>query len=213
MRNLRYLWPMLLLAAAAVGCGSSGPVTPEAAAPLDQPLAQYQPQPTHLTPDQQYIDQLLCKNGLNGNGHKPTVIIVHKLRRQLTIYQGVTPLKTYPVVLGNDPYNDKMCQGDTCTPEGVYRVRAKYPHPKWDAFIWLDYPNTQNWLKFARAKQAGRLPEDADIGGHIGIHGTEDPLRNLSGENWTKGCISLLNKDLEEIYPLINDKTLVVIRR
>jgi murein L,D-transpeptidase YafK len=204
---------MLLLAAAVVGCGSSGPVKPEAAAHLDQPLAQYQPPATHLTPDQKYIDQLLCKNGLSGNGHKPTVIVVHKLRRQLTIYQGVTPLKTYPVVLGNDPYNDKMCQGDTCTPEGVYRVRAKYPHPKWDAFIWLDYPNTQNWLKFARAKQAGRLPEDADIGGHIGIHGTEDPLRNLCGENWTKGCISLLNKDLEEIYPLINDKTLVVITR
>jgi murein L,D-transpeptidase YafK len=118
MRNLRYLWLMLLLAAAAVGC-ASGPVMPEAAAPLDQPLAQYQPQPTHLTPDQKYIDQLLCKTGFNGNGHKPTVLVVHKLRRKLTIYQGVTPLKTYPVVLGNDPYNDKMCQGDTCTPEGV----------------------------------------------------------------------------------------------
>jgi murein L,D-transpeptidase YafK len=211
MRNLRYLWPVLLLAAAA-GC-ASGPGKPEAVAPLDQPLAKYVPQPTNLTPEQRYIDQLLCKNGFNGNGNKPTVIVVHKLKRQLTIYQGVTPLKTYPVVLGNDPYNDKMCQGDTCTPEGVYRVRAKYPHPRWDAFIWLDYPNTKNWMKFSRAKQAGRLPEDADIGGQVGIHGTEDPLRNLSGENWTKGCVSLLNKDLDEIYPLVTDKTLVVIKR
>jgi lipoprotein-anchoring transpeptidase ErfK/SrfK len=117
------------------------------------------------------------------------------------------------VVLGSDPYNDKLCQGDTCTPEGVYRVRAKYPHPKWDSFIWLDYPNTQNWLKFGRAKKAGRIPPEADIGGQVGIHGTEDPYRNIAGENWTKGCISLLNKDLEEIYPLVNNKTLVIITK
>jgi murein L,D-transpeptidase YafK len=211
MRNLRYLVPVLLLVAAA-GC-ASGRGKPEASAALDEPLPIYEPQQTNLTQEQRYIDQLLSKNGFNGNGNKPTIIVVHKLKRKLTIYQGLTPLKTYPVVLGNDPYNDKLCQGDTCTPEGVYRVRAKYPHPKWDAFIWLDYPNTQNWLKFGRAKQAGRLPPDADIGGQIGIHGTEDPLRNLAGQNWTKGCVSLLNKDLEEIYPLVNDQTLVVIRK
>jgi murein L,D-transpeptidase YafK len=211
MRNLRYLMPVLLLVAAA-GC-ASGRGEPEASAALDQPLPIYEPQQTKLNQEQRYIDQLLSKNGFNGNGNKPTIIVVHKIKRKLTIYQGLTPLKTYPVVLGNDPYNDKLCQGDTCTPEGVYRVRAKYPHPKWDAFIWLDYPNTQNWLKFGRAKEAGRLPPDADIGGQIGIHGTEDALRNLTGKNWTKGCISLLNKDLEEIYPLVNDQTLVVIRK
>ena len=211
MRNLRYILPVLLLVAAA-GC-ASGQGKPEASAALDQPLPIYEPQQTNLTQEQRYIDQLLSKNGFNGNGNKPTVIVVNKLKRKLTIYQGLTPLKTYPVVLGNDPYNDKLRQGDTCTPEGVYRVRAKYPHPKWDAFIWLDYPNTQNWLKFGRAKEAGRLPPDADIGGQIGIHGTEDPLKNLTGENWTKGCVSLLNKDLEEIYPLVNDQTLVVIRK
>jgi len=211
MRNLRCILPVLLLVAAA-GC-ASGQGKPEASAALDQPLPIYEPQQTNLTQEQRYIDQLLSKNGFNGNGNKPTVIVVNKLKRKLTIYQGLTPLKTYPVVLGNDPYNDKLRQGDTCTPEGVYRVRAKYPHPKWDAFIWLDYPNTQNWLKFGRAKEAGRLPPDADIGGQIGIHGTEDPLKNLTGENWTKGCVSLLNKDLEEIYPLVNDQTLVVIRK
>jgi len=212
MRNARYILPVLLLLVAAAGC-ASGRGKPEASAALDQSLPIYEPQQANLTQEQRYIDQLLSKNGFNGNGNKPTIIVVHKLKRKLTIYQGLTPLKTYPVVLGNDPYNDKLCQGDTCTPEGVYRVRAKYPHPKWDAFIWLDYPNTQNWLRFGRAKEAGRLPADADIGGQVGIHGTEDPLRNLSGENWTKGCVSLLNKDLEEIYPLVNDQTLVVIRK
>ncbi len=210
MNNLRSILPVLLLAAAVAGC-AGGQGGPEASTVKAEPLPMYEPQQTNLSPEQKYIDHLLSKNGFNGN--KPTVIMVHKRQRKLTVYQGTTPLKTYPVVLGNDPYNDKLCQGDTCTPEGVYRVRAKYPHPRWDAFIWLDYPNTQNWLKFSRAKKAGRVPMDADIGGQIGIHGTEDPLRNLAGLNWTKGCISLLNKDLEEIYPLVNEQTLVVINK
>jgi murein L,D-transpeptidase YafK len=212
MRNWRYGLLILPLLALAAGCAGT-PAPPAAKAVLDQPSPEYTPQQTNLTPEQKYIADLLAKNGYNGNGAKPTVIVVHKLSRKLTFYQGLTPLKTYPIVLGNDPLNDKLCQGDTCTPEGVYRIRAKYPHSRWDYFIWLDYPNTQNWLKFARAKKTGRLPEDADIGGEVGIHGTEDPLRNQSGVNWTKGCVSLQNHDLEEIYPLVDEKTLVVISK
>jgi murein L,D-transpeptidase YafK len=212
MRNWHYVLLILPLLALTAGCAGA-PAQPDTGAALDQAAPEYTPRQTNLTPEQKYINELLAKNGYNGNGAKPTVIVVHKLSRKLTFYQGITPLKTYPIVLGNDPYNDKLCQGDTCTPEGVYRVRAKYPHSKWDAFIWLDYPNTQNWLRFAQAKKAGRLPPDADIGGQVGIHGTEDPIRNQSGENWTKGCVSLQNRDLEEIYPLVDDKTLVVISK
>ena len=211
MRNLFSFLCVALLLAAGAGCG--GGQGKPATATLDEPLADYQQQQTELTPEQRYIEKILSEKGYNLDRDKPTVIVVHKLSRKLTCYRGLTPLKTFPVVLGNDPLNDKLCQGDACTPEGVYRVRAKYPHPRWDSFIWLDYPNTKNWLKFGRAKTAGRIPPDADIGGEVGIHGTEDPSRNLTGVNWTKGCISLLNKDLREIYPLVNDKTLVVITK
>ena len=210
MRNLVGALLFLFLAMVFAGCGGQASLPPEAS--LDTPLPVYEPQQTNLTPDQKYLEQLLSKNGYT-NGNKPTVVVVHKLSRKLTLYQGLTPLKTYKIVLGNDPYNDKLCQGDTCTPEGVYRVVSKYPHQKWSHFINLDYPNTQNWRKFDRAKKAGRVPADADIGGAVGIHGTEDASRNLSGLNWTKGCVSLLNRDLEEIYPLINEKTLVVINK
>ncbi len=211
MRYLFYCMCVVLLLAAGAGCGG-GLGKPETAT-LDTPLPEYQEQQTQLTPEQQYVAQVLTENGYDIHRDKPTVIVVHKLSRKLTCYRGLTPLKTFPVVLGTNPRNDKLCQGDACTPEGVYRVRAKYPHPRWDSFIWLDYPNTKNWLKFSRAKKAGEIPPEADIGGEVGIHGTEDPLRNLSGQNWTLGCISLLNKDLQEIYPLVNSKTLVVITK
>ena len=132
MRNLFYFMCVALLLAAGAGCGG-GLGKPETAT-LDAPLPEYQQQQTELTPEQRYIAQVLTEKGYNGNRDKPTVIVVHKLSRKLTCYRGLTPIKTYPVVLGNDPCNDKLCQGDTCTPEGVYRVRAKYPHPKWDSF-------------------------------------------------------------------------------
>jgi murein L,D-transpeptidase YafK len=211
MRNWGYILLIVPLLVAA-GCArpTEQPVTDLA---LEQPLPLSGPQSSILTPEQKQLAELLSANGYNGNGPKPTVIVVHKLSRKLTFYQGLTPLKTYSVVLGSDPYNDKLCQGDTCTPEGVYRVLAKYPHSKWDYFIYFDYPNDQNWLKFARAKKEGHLPPDADIGGQLGIHGTEDSYKNFCGINWTKGCVSLQNRDLEEIYPLVNDKTLVVIQK
>jgi len=212
MRNLAYLLCAMLLLVAGAGCGG-GLGTPESTATLAKPLPEYHPPATPLTPDQRHIAQVLAKNGYKNKSNLPTVIVIHKLSRKLTFYRGLTPLKTYPVVLGNDPYNDKLCQGDTCTPEGVYRIRAKYPHSRWDAFIWLDYPNTQNWLKFSRAKEKGKIPPNASIGGDVGIHGTDDPYKNIIGENWTKGCISLLNKDLDEIYPLVNKKTLVIISK
>jgi len=166
-----------------------------------------------LSPEQQELKKVLDKNGFSKHGLQPTVLLVKKLDRRLTVYRGLTPLKTYPVVLGGNPRPDKLCQGDLCTPEGVYRVVCKYNHPRWDKFILLDYPNIKNWVKFGRAMSRGQLPETAKIGGDIGIHGTEDPTRNLRREDWTLGCVSLLNRDIEEIYPMVNDDTLVVIKK
>jgi murein L,D-transpeptidase YafK len=181
----------------------------EAPAPVVSPPPPVIP----LTAEQAYLKEILEKRGINGNDPQPHILLVSKQGRRLTVYRGLQPMKSYPVVLGGNPVADKLCQGDRCTPEGVYRVVTKFDHPKWDKFILLDYPNTQNWLKFAEAKKRGKVPLEADIGGEIGIHGTEDDLLNLRGVNWTLGCISLTNKDVNEIYPLVGRDTLVVIKK
>ena len=145
MRN----WGCILLIVpllVAAGCARA-PEQPVTDIALEQPQPPEALESTNLTPEQKQLAELLSANGYNGNGFKPTVIVVHKLSRKLTLYHGLNPLKTYEVVLGSDPYNDKLSQGDTCTPEGVYHVLAKYPHSRWDYFIYLDYPNNQNWLK------------------------------------------------------------------
>ncbi len=214
MRNWLVFFAFLVLALCLCSCGGKKRSL-EAEAPVLKPgdLAAYEPQSSHLTPEQREIKVLLKKNGFKNPRVKPTIIWVRKVPRRLTVYRGTTPLKTYPIVLGANPRNDKMYQGDRCTPEGVYRVVTKFDHPRWDKFILLDYPNMQNWLKFTKGKKTGRIPFDAKIGGDIGIHGTHDPFMNATGEDWTFGCVSLLNQHIEEIYPLINDDTLVVIKK
>jgi murein L,D-transpeptidase YafK len=213
MRNSLVFYAFLALTLVLCGCTKGRKQPVEAKAPSLESQPEPVERPLKLSPEQRELKQVLEKNGFGKLGPRPTIILVRKLPRQLTVYRGLTPLKTYPVVLGANPRNDKMCQGDRCTPEGVYRVVCKFDHPRWDKFILLDYPNTQNWLRFSRAKKAGKLPLEAQIGGDIGIHGTHDPFMNVVGENWTFGCVSLLNQHIEEIYPMVDDDTLVVIKR
>ena len=68
--------------------------------------------------------------------------------------------------------------------------------------MWVDYPTEESWVKHRTSKSAGEIPEDATIGGEIGIHGVPNNMNSLISEreNWTLGCISMTNPDVEEIY-------------
>jgi murein L,D-transpeptidase YafK len=162
--------------------------------------------------DREVVREVLARESRWGRSD-PTVLVVRKQSRKMSVFKGTKPLKMYPVVLGHNPRNDKLEQGDRCTPEGVYRVVYKYPHPKWSKFILLNYPTAENWHKFAEAKKRGQISIDAQIGGDIGIHGTEDDLKNIRGENWTFGCVALKNKDINELYRLVQSGSIVVIQR
>ncbi len=54
-------------------------------------------------------------------------IEVFKARRELVLYSGKKPLKTYRVGLGLKPVGRKVRQGDRATPEGSYVVCRKNP--------------------------------------------------------------------------------------
>jgi murein L,D-transpeptidase YafK len=124
-------------------------------------------------------------------------------------------LKSYRVVLGSNPKDDKRMEGDRCTPEGTFHIVSKYPHKSWRKFIWIDYPNDESRRKFKEAKLNGEIPKDAKIGGEIGIHGTPEGSDYLIDDkvNWTWGCISLKRKDVDEIYPYINEITEIIIEK
>lgn len=129
-------------------------------------------------------------------------IAIEKLDYRLSIMSGNDTLKSYPVVFGPNPVDDKEQEGDGRTPEGEFKVRNFYPHQSWSKFIWIDYPNTASIQKFNLLKMQGKLPSHATPGGEIGIHGVpgerDDWIEKRT--NWTAGCISLKNADVNEIY-------------
>lgn len=143
-------------------------------------------------------------------------IIIEKHRYELTVYDaGDRWLITYPVVFGSPDLGDKMVQGDRKTPEGVFHISSKKPHPKWNRFLNLDYPNEESYEKFNRRKSLGIIPANADIGGGIGIHGTwpHEEFAIDQYQNWTQGCISTKNVYIQQLFNTIPVGTKVVIKR
>ena len=124
-----------------------------------------------------------------------------------------TCIRKYPVVFGANQQDDKIQDGDYCTPEGSFNISMKYPHKKWSKFMWIDYPNPASTKKFLAAKKSGAIPANATIGGEIGIHGVPNgcnlfiPFRY----NWTQGCISMRTQDVNDLYTAVIPGTVVTI--
>jgi murein L,D-transpeptidase YafK len=142
-------------------------------------------------------------------------IIVDKSDYELQVYDDEGWYATYPVVFGSKSQEDKMMAGDRKTPEGTFRILSKRPHSKWHKMLMLDYPNKESWEKFRRRKVQGLIPKSADIGGGIALHGTwpNDNIVVDDYTNWTQGCISLRNEDIDEICQYIQPGTKVIIRK
>lgn len=69
----------------------------------------------------------------------------------------------------------------------------------------FDYPNEESRRLHEQAKNTGFIPKEARIGGAVGIHGiwkNGDNVIDLK-HNWTDGCVSLKNKDVDELSTLI----------
>ena len=168
-----------------------------------------------LLSQEDYLNYQNQISELIANINKDSVsILIEKSEYKFTILYNDKRIKSYPVVFGSNPVDDKLKQGDSCTPEGIFKVRAFYPHKSWSKFIWIDYPTANSWKKHNAAKSNGTIPQSASIGGEIGIHGVPTGYNNMIDEkyNWTLGCISLKNVDVNEIYKLIKVGTKIEIR-
>ena len=142
-------------------------------------------------------------------------LIIDKSDYELNVYDDKGWFATYPVVFGNNSLDDKKMEGDRCTPEGNFHIISKKIHNKWDRFIALDYPTKESYEKFRERKSRGEIPAGARIGGGVGIHGTwpNDDYIIDRYKNWTNGCISMKNKDVEDLYSYLPVGTSVTIRK
>lgn len=142
-------------------------------------------------------------------------IIIDKSDYELQVYDKEGWLASYPVVFGNKDQGDKLYQGDRRTPEGNFTIASKRVHEKWDRMMLLDYPTPVDVENFNIRKSRGLIPVGASLGGGIGIHGTW-PHEDYAVDrylNWTQGCISMKNEDVEELYRMIAVGTRVTIRK
>ena len=142
-------------------------------------------------------------------------ILVDKSDYELRVYDDKGWYATYPVVFGNNSLEDKKMEGDKNTPEGTFHIISKRIHDKWDRFLAIDYPTEESWEKFRERKKRGEIPSSARIGGSIGIHGTwpNDDFIIDRYKNWTLGCISMKNVDVEDLYNYVTAGVEVEIRK
>ena len=112
----------------------------------------------------------------------PFAAVVYLDRYELVVHLAGSYVKSYRVGLGKDG----------ATPVGTFEVKNKIADPTYygpDGVIAHDDPNNplgERWV---------------DIGDGFGIHGTIEP--ESIGKNESRGCIRMLNSDVEEVYDFL----------
>ena len=135
-----------------------------------------------------------------------TAIVVLKENHRLDLYDGGRVVRSYRADMGYRSVNDKMRSGDAATPEGRYRITHKKAASTYYKALALDYPNAEDRARFAQMKRRGQIPRGVGPGNAIEIHG--DGGR---GKDWTRGCVAISNRDIDDLYRRVGVGTPVTI--
>jgi murein L,D-transpeptidase YafK len=150
-------------------------------------------------------------------------IVVAKQARQLDLLSASRLERSYDIVLGRNSAADKSVEGDQATPLGEFYICAKNPRSRHFLSLCVSYPNAEDAKRglaagligadehrqILDAIRAKRMPpQHTRLGGEIYIHGRgahDDP-------HGTRGCISLNNDDMQDLYARIAIGTPVSIK-
>jgi murein L,D-transpeptidase YafK len=135
------------------------------------------------------------------NGPEVTRIEVHKADRKMYLLHYQQVLKEYDISLGFTAAGHKQFEGDGKTPEGAYYITHRNPRSDYHLSLGISYPNEADR---AYASSKGKRP-----GGDIFIHGHTGYKGNRG--DWTAGCIAVRNREMEEIYSMVQPRTPIVI--
>ena len=135
-------------------------------------------------------------------------VLIEKKERRLTLFSRGEVIKTYKIALGSNPVGPKERQGDNKTPEGFYIIDSRNRNSGFYLSLHISYPNERDKR---RAKELGVSP-----GGDIMIHGIKNGFSwvgaSHSNSDWTNGCIAVTNEEMEELFKLVPNGTVVEIR-
>ena len=135
-------------------------------------------------------------------------VVVNKSARTLELYRGVELLRSYHVSLGKSPVGPKLREGDGRTPEGAFTLDYRRADSSFHRALHISYPTPE----YAAAAKARAIAP----GGLIMVHGIRNGLgfvgRLHTLVDWTDGCIAVTNREMDEIWRVVPDRTPIVIR-
>lgn len=158
-------------------------------------------------------------------------LLISKKNNELIVEKAGEVVKKYRIATGKGGKGTKRKQGDSKTPQGVYRISKFKESDRFHYFIQLDYPNLVDaWYgyknKVIDSKEFKRIasayknreipPQNTKLGGFIGIHGlgqeTKKKLAIHQAANWTEGCIALTNAEINDLRKFVDVGTAVIIK-
>ena len=146
------------------------------------------------------LAQAGCSKFRTYDGPEVTRIVIIKSDRKLYLFNQDDVLESFDIDLGFAPSAPKEVEGDGRTPEGRYFIDRKNPESAFHLSLGISYPNEDD---MARAEEMGAEP-----GGDIFIHGARRP-GDPRGPDWTAGCISVSNREIEKIYAMVKVGTVI----
>lgn len=141
-------------------------------------------------------------------------IVISKTRRKMYLLSRRTLVSEYDVAFGfglADGAKSQMADGRT--PEGIYTIDFKKKNSNYNKALHVSYPNDFD-EEFAKKNKV-------NPGGSIMIHGF--PKSEIDGldpilipqihprVDWTQGCIAVSDKEIEEVYSLVDEGATVEI--
>lgn len=122
-------------------------------------------------------------------------LLIDKAALVLTVFDGETAWRRFPIALGANPVVRKLHQDRASTPEGRYQISGVQPRATYYKAYDLDYPNAVDRARYGVLGASGGLPNPRpSIGGEIQIHG-----RGITS-HWTWGCIALRDGDMDILF-------------
>jgi murein L,D-transpeptidase YafK len=139
---------------------------------------------------------------------KADMVVVYKSKRLMELRKRGKTIREYRISLGKNPEGPKLMKGDKKTPEGLYVLDWRNGKSYYHRSIHISYPNAIDML---RAEEMGVNP-----GNMIMIHGIPPSYNHaaniLKHRDWTSGCIAVNNSEIDEIWNLVNDGTMIYIK-
>ena len=130
-------------------------------------------------------------------------VVVFKSERKLLLLRGDRVLRIYRVALGRNATGHKIKEGDSRTPEGYYVLDSRLRESRFHRAIHISYPD-----KYDRRSAASL---GVPPGGAIMIHGQPNDVPKdyvgHPGIDWTNGCIAVTNREIDEIWAMVEDGT------